>query len=107
MARKKESPGNNRTRRICLVLLPLLVLLAAGNLFYGAVPIPPGEVLDILMGGGGNNPAWSIILTGSRLPQAATALLAGAALAVSGLLLQTLFHNPLPSWESVTGPIWA
>ena len=68
MARKKESPGNNRTRRICLVLLPLLVLLAAGNLFYGAVPIPPGEVLDILMGGGGNNPAWSIILTGSRLP---------------------------------------
>ena len=37
MARKKESPGNNRTRRICLVLLPLLVLLAAGNLFYGAV----------------------------------------------------------------------
>ena len=77
------------------MLLPLLVLLAAGNLFYGAVPIPPGEVLDILLGGGGDNPAWSIILTGSRLPQAATALLAGAALAVSGLLLQTLFHNPL------------
>lgn len=95
MARKKEFPGNNRKRRICLVLLSLLVLLAAGNLFYGAVPIPPGEVLDILLGGGGDNPAWSIILTGSRLPQAATALLAGAALAVSGLLLQTLFHNPL------------
>ena len=95
MARKKESPGNNRKRRICLVLLSLLVLLAAGNLFYGAVPIPPGEVLDILLGDGGDNPAWSIILTGSRLPQAATALLAGAALAVSGLLLQTLFHNPL------------
>ena len=87
MARKKESPGNNRKRRICLVLLPLLVLLAAGNLFYGAVPIPPGEVLDILLGGGGDNPAWSIILTGSRLPQAATALLAGAALAVSGLIM--------------------
>ena len=84
---RKKSKDSNKVRRICLVLLPLLVLLAAGNLFYGAVPIPPGEVLDILMGGGGDNPAWSIILTGSRLPQAATALLAGAALAVSGLLL--------------------
>lgn len=85
----------NRNRRIYIVLLPLLVLLAAGNLFYGAVPIPPAAVLDILAGGGGDNPAWKIILTGSRLPQAATALLAGAALAVSGLLLQTLFRNPL------------
>ncbi len=94
MARKAET-GKNRTRRIYIVLLPLLVLLAAGNLFYGAVPIPPGEVLDILSGGGGDNPAGRIILTGSRLPQAATALLAGAALAVSGLLLQTLFRNPL------------
>lgn len=79
MARKAET-GKNRTRRIYIVLLPLLVLLAAGNLFYGAVPIPPGEVLDILSGGGGDNPAGRIILTGSRLPQAATALLAGAAL---------------------------
>ena len=94
MAWKAET-GKNRTRRIYIVLLPLLVLLAAGNLFYGAVPIPPGEVLDILSGGGGDNPAGRIILTGSRLPQAATALLAGAALAVSGLLLQTLFRNPL------------
>ena len=85
----------SKTRRIYVVLLPLLVLLAAGNLFYGAVPIPPSAVLDILSGGGGDNQAWTIILTGSRLPQAVTALLAGAALAVSGLLLQTLFRNPL------------
>ena len=86
---------DSKTRRIYLVLLPLLALLAAGNLFYGAVPIPPGEVLDILFGGGGDNPAWRIILTGSRLPQAVTALLARAALAGSGLLLQTLVRNPL------------
>lgn len=87
--------SRNKDRRIYSVLLPLLVLLAAGNLFYGAVPIPPSAVLDILTGGDGDNPVWKIILTGSRLPQAATALLAGAALAVSGLLLQTLFRNPL------------
>lgn len=42
MARKAET-GKNRTRRIYIVLLPLLVLLAAGNLFYGAVPIPRGR----------------------------------------------------------------
>lgn len=77
------------------MLLPLVVLLFLVNLFYGAVPVPPSAVLDILTGGEGDNPAWKIILTGSRLPQAVTALIAGAALAVSGLLLQTLFHNPL------------
>lgn len=87
--------GNSRARRIYVVLIPLLVLSAVVNLFYGAVPIPPREVMDILFGDGGDNPAWRIIITGSRLPQVATAMLAGAALAVSGLLLQTLFHNPL------------
>ena len=73
----------------------MLAVLAVGNLFYGAVPVPPAAVWDILTGGEADNPAWSIILTGSRLPQMITALLAGAALAVSGLLLQTLFRNPL------------
>lgn len=85
----------SRTRRIYVILLPLLAVLFVANLFYGAVPIPPGAVLDILTGSEADNPAWKIILTGSRLPQAVTAMLAGAALAVSGLLLQTLFRNPL------------
>lgn len=82
-------------RRIYIVLLPLLAALFLLSLFYGAVPVPPSAVLDILSGGDAGNPAWKLILTGSRLPQAVTALLAGASLAVSGLLLQTLFHNPL------------
>lgn len=77
------------------MLLPLLLALFLLNLFYGAVPVPPSAVLDILTGGDADNPVWKIILTDSRLPQAVTALIAGAALAVSGLLLQTLFHNPL------------
>ena len=86
---------SSRSRRIYAVLFPLLAVLAVGNLFYGAVPVPPAAVWDILTGGETDNPAWSIILTGSRLPQMVTAMLAGAALAVSGLLLQTLFRNPL------------
>ena len=86
---------SSRSRRIYAILLPLLAVLAAGNLFYGAVPVPPSAVWKILTGGEAGNPAWAVILTGSRLPQMITALLAGAALAVSGLLLQTLFRNPL------------
>ena len=86
---------SSRSRRIYAVLFPLLAVLAVGNLFYGAVPVPPSAVWKILTGGEAGNPAWAVILTGSRLPQMITALLAGAALAVSGLLLQTLFRNPL------------
>lgn len=90
-----RSTMSSRSRRIYAILLPLLAVLAAGNLFYGAVPVPPSAVWKILTGGEAGNPAWAVILTGSRLPQMITALLAGAALAVSGLLLQTLFRNPL------------
>jgi iron complex transport system permease protein len=66
-----------------------------GSLVYGAVPIPPESVLDILLGKTPERISWQSIILQSRLPQAVTALLAGASLAVSGLLLQTLFRNPL------------
>lgn len=85
----------SRSLRICFILFPVLLLLFAGNLFYGAVFIPPRDVVEILAGSATANPVWKVILTGSRLPQAVTAMLAGAALAVSGLMLQTLFRNPL------------
>lgn len=77
------------------VLSLLLLLLFFGSLAYGAVAIPLGAVTDILLGGGVDNNAWEHIVLQSRLPQALTAVLAGASLAVSGLLLQTLFRNPL------------
>ena len=51
--------------------------------------------MDILLGKGSDKIAWQNIVLQSRLPQAITALLAGASLATSGLLLQTLFRNPL------------
>lgn len=73
----------------------LLFVLFAGGLVYGAVSIPVDSVVNILLGQGAEKVAWQNIVLQSRLPQAVTALLAGASLSVSGLLLQTLFRNPL------------
>lgn len=72
-----------------------IILLLLANLVFGSVRIPLGDVLSILSGGAASRATWSHIILESRLPQAITALLGGAALAVSGLMLQTLFKNPL------------
>lgn len=77
-----------------LLILSIAVLFAA-NLLCGAVKIPANEVFHILLGGDGAQTSWSYIIWESRFPQALTALLTGAALAVSGLMLQTAFNNPL------------
>ncbi|MDH6341557.1 iron complex transport system permease protein [Parabacteroides sp. PFB2-12] len=73
----------------------LLLVLFAGSLAYGSVAIPIDEVFSILFGKESERAAWQSIVLQARLPQACTALLAGASLATSGLLLQTLFRNPL------------
>ena len=78
------------------VILGLAIaVLFALNLALGSVSIPCGDVLAILLGDGEVKESWRYIVLESRLPQAVTALLAGASLAVSGLLLQTAFRNPL------------
>lgn len=76
------------------LLLANLVLFGAG-LVYGSVDIPLPDVWAILAGDDPQRESWRYIVMESRLPQALTALLAGSALAVSGLLLQTAFRNPL------------
>ncbi len=73
----------------------LLVALFLGNIFCGSVDIPYLETVKILLGGDAAKESWRFIIIESRLPQAVTALLCGPALAVSGLLLQTYFCNPL------------
>ncbi len=78
-----------------IVLTVLLVLLALACLMFGSVDIPAERIIDILSGRSSGNKAWDIIILQSRLPMIATAALAGAALSVSGLLLQTTFNNPL------------
>ena len=75
------------------IILSVICLLIA-SLFIGAVHIEPGQVLDALLRKGDDD-AINFIILGSRFPQAMTALLAGAALAVSGLMMQTMFRNPL------------
>ena len=81
-------------KKICL-LIPLAVLLFMANLAYGSIDIPFGEVFNILTGGEASKSVWQFIVMESRLPQAITALLSGMSLAVSGLMLQTAFRNPL------------
>lgn len=77
----------------------LLLLLFFSNLFWGSVAVPFDAVIEILTGGDAGNDGWRLILLQTRLPQAVTALLAGMSLAVAGLLLQTLFNNPLAGPE--------
>ena len=87
---------NKRKQRwVYAGLVIALLVLFFGGLVYGAVRIPLGDVLRILTGSYEGKEAWQHIVLESRLPQAVTALLAGSSLAVSGLMLQTLFKNPL------------
>ena len=73
----------------------VVLVLFALNLLLGSVSIPAGDVVSILMGDEAGKASWRFIILESRLPQAITATLCGAALAVSGLMLQTAFRNPL------------
>ena len=89
---------------ICVLLTMLTVVLLAVNLAVGSVSIPLSEVVNILIprtcattpvaSASGLTPHEYIIIEG-RLPQALTALFCGSSLAVSGLMLQTAFKNPL------------
>lgn len=85
----------NKGLKYCIFLIIAIAILFILNLFLGSINIPSTAVLDILIGKDVEKQAWSHIVIDSRLPQAITALFTGAALAVSGLLLQTAFRNPL------------
>ena len=77
------------------VIIAMLIMLIVANLLIGSVDIDPLAVWQIVTGRGHENHVWEIIILNSRLPMIATAALSGAALSVSGLLLQTAFNNPL------------
>ena len=74
------------------------------DLALGSVKIPIDEVASILFGNESENEAWQNIILKIRLPRTVTAVLAGAALSVGGLQMQTLFRNPLagPSVLGIT-----
>ena len=78
-----------------MVLVLLIAVFFVLNLLLGTVRIPFGSVCNILLGRGSESEIWTNIIFSSRVPQALTALMAGAGLAVSGLQMQTVFRNPL------------
>lgn len=78
-----------------LVLIVVAAILFVLNLIIGSVHIPVADVFSILLGEESAKSSWRFIVMESRLPQAVTAMLCGGALAVCGLLLQTVFRNPL------------
>ena len=80
---------------LMLLLLLLIVVLFVLNLLLGTVRIPVGSICRILLGDESQSEVWRNIVLSSRVPQALTALVAGAGLAVSGLQMQTVFRNPL------------
>ena len=86
---------HNKGLRYGIATGAVILLLFMLNLLVGSVHIPADEVVRLLTGHSGSNPSWQFIVLQSRLPQALTALLSGGALAVSGLMLQTAFRNPL------------
>ena len=83
-----------RTLPLILTLIAGILVLLIINLLIGSVKIPVADVCRILMGDDSNE-IWTNIIFNSRLPQALTAIVAGAGLAVSGLQMQTVFRNPL------------
>lgn len=86
------------------LLITLVLILFVLDLVLGSVKIPFADVLSILSGGGAENLAWENIILKIRLPRSVTAVLAGGALALGGLQMQTLFRNPLagPSVLGIT-----
>ena len=86
----------NKGTTYCILLTVLIALLFVLNILVGSVAIPAEDVVRIIFGDDeAVKPSWRFIILQSRLPQALTATLAGSALAVSGLMLQTAFRNPL------------
>lgn len=73
----------------------LLLFLAVLNISLGSIKIPFNEVINCLLGNETSKTSWEYIIINFRLPKAITAVLVGIALSISGLLMQTLFRNPL------------
>lgn len=80
--------------RFFILLSVLLIVLVCINISLGSVDIPILEVFNSIVGSSSKS-SWQYIITNYRIPKAITAIIAGGGLAISGLLMQTLFRNPL------------
>ena len=85
-------------KKILLLLFFLIIVVAAllvVDLITGTVRIPVKDTLAILFGGEPEKASWKTVILLFRLPKGLAAIGSGAALAISGLMMQTLFRNPL------------
>lgn len=87
----------NQKKYTGLLLLLLLVVILTGilNISLGSVNIPLMDIFASVFREEVSNDSWRYIILEYRLPKVFTAILTGSGLAVSGLLMQTLFRNPL------------
>ena len=83
----------NSTLMLCIIASIFVFFLL--NLALGSVSIPLKSVWNVLWGIGDEPLVHQNIIWKSRVPQALTALVAGAGLSISGLQMQTVFRNPL------------
>ncbi|WP_409415675.1 iron chelate uptake ABC transporter family permease subunit [Flavobacterium sp. PS2] len=88
--------ANQKRNTILFFILGLaLLLLFFLDISFGSIRIPFKEVYTSLTGGEASKSTWEYIIINYRLPKAITAVLVGVGLSISGLLMQTLFRNPL------------
>lgn len=84
------------TYRLSFILLVTALLLClVANIALGSVSIPIDDIISMLFGGEPQKESWQYIIFDYRIPKAVTAILVGSGLGLSGLLMQTLFRNPL------------
>lgn len=94
MIESNQDESRKKWESAFIALFVILILSFLLNVTFGSVKIPFSFVINYFTGQS-NNEVWSNILGNFRLPKAITAALAGSALAISGLQMQTLFRNPL------------
>jgi iron complex transport system permease protein len=92
----RSTPLNLGWRPLVLILLLAgLIGVFLVSLAMGSVHIPLDQIITVLLGGEADKASWTNIVLKFRIPRVLTAALAGAALGVSGLMMQTFFRNPL------------
>ncbi|GAA3781035.1 FecCD family ABC transporter permease [Flavobacterium ginsengiterrae] len=88
--------ADKKRNTILFAVLTLgLLLMFFASISLGSVTIPLKDVFSSLTGGHAAKSTWEYIIINYRLPKAITAVLVGTGLSISGLLMQTLFRNPL------------
>lgn len=91
----QKTPLSKRFIITCAAGIIILAVFFFIILMVGAVKLPAGEILNVLMGKETSSPYVSTIVLESRLPMAIGSLCCGVTLSLAGLMMQTIFHNPL------------